>query len=89
MPDPANQIQNHRQHNAQQDRSRQREIERCVLASVKNVAGEAPNRKIRSAEKKQEQSNGDEHNAKKHQHLAYVSHYSIVKAKGPRPGRRP
>lgn len=79
MPDSTNQVENDRQHHAEQYRGRQRKVERGVLAAIKDVAGQAADGQIGSSEHQQEQSNGGEHDAKEHEHLANFGHESNCK----------
>ncbi len=74
MSPSSDDVEDHRQQNAQQDGSRQREIEGRTLAAINNVAGEVSQRQIHSAQSSRYQSRDQQDRTKKDEYFAEVSH---------------
>src|SRR5215831_3455981 len=67
-------VQNEREQHAQQDGGCKREVEGGVLASINDVPGEAAQRQVQAADKKEDDSAQDQRTAEKNQELAKIGH---------------
>jgi hypothetical protein len=73
-PQPSNHIEQNRKHHAEENRSREWEIENSILAAINNIAGEPTKRKIGSAQQNKRQPDDDNSPAEEHQQFAQIRH---------------
>ena len=67
-------IEEQREHHAEQDRGREWEVKRCVLATVDDVPGEAAEWDVRAAEKNQEHARNEQDRSEQDQKLTEITH---------------
>src|SRR5712692_1654236 len=70
----ANYIQQHRKHKAEENGRGQREVERCVLAAVDDVARKPANRQVGAAEEHEYKSHHEKHRTDDKQEFAEFCH---------------
>src|ERR1700741_4747166 len=74
----AKEIEHQREHQAEQDRSRQRKVKGKVAATIDDVAGQAADRKVGSPQQHQQQADQDQTRADKDDELAQAEHSTIL-----------
>jgi hypothetical protein len=74
MPQPADHVQQHGKHNAQNDGRGQRKVKGSPLATVKNISGQASEGKARAPEEEEEPSQYEQDDAEEDQELPNLAH---------------
>src|SRR5579859_905721 len=73
----AKQVKKKRQNKAKKNRSREGKIERGVLSTVNDVAGEASHEQVGASQEREEQPRDDENDADEDQRFAEIRHCGL------------
>jgi len=78
MPKPADDVEQHGEHHADEDGGRYWEIERRVLPTIENIAGQASERHVRPTRQSQYDANADNDHTHDDQQFSQIGHTLIV-----------